>query len=145
MPGIVERKTERSVNGRIGEKEVDPMKLADEGVQRPEVGGDTGSPERILSMGEGRAEGSRSKDQEPQENKTVSGYVRRHGGSETRNKQERRYPERVGVGDIKVGTKRGRPSTVEGRRPGGGDTERRGGRKQRKRIGWRVFLIGLKG
>ncbi|TGO26224.1 hypothetical protein BPAE_0064g00400 [Botrytis paeoniae] len=94
MPGTAERKTEKSVDERIGEKEVDPMKVADEGVQRPEVGDDTGSPERKLRIG-GRAEGSQSKDKESQENIKVSGYVRRHGGIETRNKQGRRYPERA--------------------------------------------------
>ncbi|KAF5870513.1 uncharacterized protein Bfra_009901 [Botrytis fragariae] len=131
--GIGDRKTEKSVDESIGEERIVLVKVADEGIRRPEVGDDTGSPESKLSIGEGRAERSQSQDKESQENVKVSGYVRRHGGSETRNKQERRYPERVDVGDIKVGTKRGRPSTVEGRRPGGGDTERRGGRKQRKK------------
>ncbi|TGO79413.1 hypothetical protein BELL_0033g00060 [Botrytis elliptica] len=133
MPGIGDGKTEKGVDERIGEQEVDQMNVADEGVRRPEVGDDTGSPESKLSIGEGQAEESQSKDKESQENIKVSGYVRRHGGSETRIKQERRYPEQVGGGDTNVGTKRGRPSRVEGRRPGGVDTERRGGRKLRKR------------
>ncbi|TGO17080.1 hypothetical protein BTUL_0021g00800 [Botrytis tulipae] len=133
MPGIVEKNMERSADERTGEQEVDPKKVPDEGVRRPELRNYTGLPESKLRIGEGRAQGSQSKDQKSQENIKVGGYVRRHGGSETRNKQERRYPERARAGDINVVTKRGSPSAVEGRRPGGADTERRGGRKSRRR------------
>lgn len=133
MPVIFEREAERSVDEGTREQEVDPMKVDNKGVRRPELRNDTGSLESKLSIGEGRAGGSQSKDPQSQENKKVRGYVRRHGGIETRNKQERRYPERADVGDNNVGTKRGRPSAVERRRPGGADAERRGGRKSRRR------------
>ncbi|KAF7890773.1 uncharacterized protein EAF01_010582 [Botrytis porri] len=120
MPGSQERKMERSGAGRIGEEDVDRMKMTDNDARRPE---------RMPSIEERQAKRSRSKDHESRENKTVGGYIRRHGGKETRNKRERRYPERVGVGDIKGGAKRGMPSI----RPGDDDDEIYGGRKEGKR------------
>ncbi|KAF7891842.1 hypothetical protein EAF00_008144 [Botryotinia globosa] len=132
MPGSIGRNMERSADEITGEQEVDP-KLPDEGVRRPKLRNYSGSPESKLSIGERRTGGIPSKEKDPQENIKVGGYVRRHGGSEMRNKQERRYPERARVGEINVVAKGGRPSAVEGRRPGDADTERRGGRKSRRR------------
>ncbi|KAF7941888.1 uncharacterized protein EAE97_006725 [Botrytis byssoidea] len=118
---------------RVGEKGANPMKVPNDGIRRRELRNHTGSSESKLNIGEGRAGGRISKDQKSRENTKVGGYVRRHGGSETRNKQERRYPERARAGDINVVTKRGRPSALEGRRPGSSDTEQHGGRISRRR------------
>lgn len=132
MPGTVERKTERSVDGEIEKEEVNPTKVADERVRRPEAGDGTASPKSISSIGERRAKQSKLKDKERQENKTAGNCIRRHGSTKTQNKQERGYTERKEVGDTKAGTKRGRPSKMDGSGTGGSDTERRGGRKKRK-------------
>ncbi|KAM0318791.1 hypothetical protein ACHAO8_001588 [Botrytis cinerea] len=132
LPGTVERKTERSVDGEIEKEEVNPTKVADERVRRPEAGDGTASPKSISSIGERRAKQSKLKDKERQENKTAGNCIRRHGSTKTQNKQERGYTERKEVGDNKAGTKRGRPSKMDGSGTGGSDTERRGGRKKRK-------------
>ncbi|TGO69479.1 hypothetical protein BOTNAR_0010g00130 [Botryotinia narcissicola] len=132
MLGTVEMNMERSADGRIGEKGANPIKAPNDGIRRRELRNYTGSSESKLSIGEGRAGGRISKDQKPREYIKVGGYVRRHGGSETRNKRERRYPERACARDINVITKRGRPIAGEGRRLGGAATERRGGRKLRR-------------
>ncbi|KAK6602164.1 hypothetical protein H4I95_07266 [Botrytis cinerea] len=129
--GTVERKTERSVDGEIEKEEVNPTKVADERVRRPEAGDGTASPKSISSIGERRAKQSKLKDKERQENKTAGNCIRRHGSTKTQNKQERGYTERKEVGDTKAGTKRGRPSKMDGSGTGGSDTERRGGRKKK--------------
>ncbi|KAF7950286.1 hypothetical protein EAE96_007574 [Botrytis aclada] len=56
MPGILERNTERGVDGRIGKEEVNSMKVVDEVGRRPGMRNDTGSAESISSIGESYAE-----------------------------------------------------------------------------------------
>lgn len=151
MPGTVETKTERSVDGEIGKEEVNPTKVADERVRRLEAGDGTASPKSISSIGERRAEQSKLKDKERQENKKAVKCVRRYGSIKARNKQVRGYTERKEVGNTKAGTKRGRPNKMDGSGTGGSDTERRGGRKKRKQSRsrwetcWRVSVVTSEG